>query len=147
MTADGTACVTAYGFAVHDVADSALPPWQAGFRFLIELAALTCWAVVGWHVGGDPARFVLVAALPLAAATLWGTFRVPGDQSASGEAPVAVAGPIRLLLELGVLEGAAVATGLVWRPVIGVVLGVLILVHYVTTPKRVRWLLDQRPPS
>lgn len=124
--------------------DSALGPAQAGFRFLIEVLAITSWAIVGWHLTDGPARLVLVVVLPLAAAVVWGTFRAPGDHSAGG-APVAVPGPVRLVIELDVLLGAAVAVALVRRWTFGVALAVAVLAHYATTMRRVHWLLRQRP--
>lgn len=126
------------------VDDSHLGPVQAGFRFVLELAALAAWAIVGWQLVDGPARVVLAIVLPLVAAVLWGTFRAPGDHSAGG-APVAVPGTVRLIIELDVLLGAAVAVALVANPPFGIVLGVAVLAHYVTTLPRVRWLLRQRP--
>ena len=124
---------------------SALAPAHAAVRFLIEIAALVCWGVAGWHVTGGAMRWVLVVALPVVAAVLWGTFRAPGDHSADGGAPVAVPGTVRLLIELDVLLGAALVVALTWRPVVGMVLAAVVLTHYATTVPRVRWLLRQRP--
>ncbi len=123
---------------------SELSPAQAGFRFLIEMAALVCWGIVGWQLTDSAARWVLVGVLPLVAAAIWGLFRAPDDHSAGGASPVPVPGLVRLLLELDVLLGAAIVTAIVWRPAVGVVLGVAVLVHYAMTMPRVRWLLAQR---
>jgi hypothetical protein len=59
-------------------------------RFLLELAALYAFGRWGWNQRADFMRYVLMIGLPLIAATLWGVFRVPGDASANGNAPVAV---------------------------------------------------------
>lgn len=125
-------------------ATSALPGWSAAYRFLLEMAALIAWGVVGWRAIGGPARYVLAALLPIGAAILWGTFRVPDDESASGDAPIPVTGRARLVLELALLLGAGLAAAAVWRPVVGAVLAALVVVHYATTPRRVRWLLARR---
>ena len=92
---------------VSETSGSELPPVQAGFRFLLEVAALVGWGVVGWHAVGGITRWFLVIALPVAAAAVWGTFRAPGDRSANGGAPVAVRGTVRLVIEFVVLLGAA----------------------------------------
>lgn len=129
---------------VSDVNGSELHPWQAGLRFLVEMAALLCWGIAGWHLTDGTARWILVIVLPFAAALVWGTFRTPDDHSAGGASPVAVPGLVRLFIEFDVLLGAAILTALVWRPVAGVVLGAAVALHYATSPRRVRWLLDQR---
>lgn len=129
---------------VEQANPSELPATQAGFRFLIEIVALVCWGIVGWNVTDSGLRWLLVIALPLAAAFLWGTFRAPDDHSANGESPVPVPGLVRLLIELDVLLGAAFLTAFIWQPWLGIALGTAVIVHYATTFERVRWLLDQR---
>lgn len=132
---------------VGDRNGSELTAAQAALRVLLELGALIGWGVVGWRVTDAGVRWLLVAALPIAAAILWGLFRAPDDHSAGGESPVPVPGLVRLLIELGILLGAAVLVAVVWRPWIGVVLGAAVVFHYVATLGRVRWLLDQRSAS
>lgn len=122
---------------------SELGPAQAGFRFVIEILAITSWAIVGWNLTDRPVRAALAVVLPLVAAVVWGTFRAPGDHGAGG-APVAVPGVVRLIIELDVLLGAAIAVAVVWRWTFGVALGVAVVAHYATTLPRVRWLLRQR---
>jgi hypothetical protein len=129
---------------VTDRPDSELRPGHAAFRFLIELAALSCWALVGWHLADGAARWALAIALPLVAGVVWATFRTPGDHSAGGGAPVAVPGTVRLLIELDVLLGAAIAVGFVRSRTLGVALAAAVVVHYATTLARIRWLLRQR---
>ena len=129
---------------VIDGDGSQLAPGQAAFRFVIELAAIVCWGIVGWHLTDTALRWVLVVVLPFVAAAVWGTFRAPGDHSANGGAPVAVPGVVRLVIELDVLLGAAVLTAVFWRPVVGLLLGVAVVAHYLTTLPRVRWLLRRR---
>lgn len=123
---------------------SALTPAQAGFRFLVELAALVCWAVVGWEVGGDTWGWVLAIGFPTVAASTWATFRVPGDLSAGKGGPIPVPGLVRLVIEVDVLALAAVFAIVVGQVVLGVVVLVAVVVHYLLTLRRVRWLLAQR---
>lgn len=127
-----------------DTDESGLTAAQAAFRFMLELLALASWAIVGWNLTDGAVRWAAVIVLPVVAAGAWGTFRAPGDHSAGGGAPVAVHGAVRLVLELGVLLGAAVAVALVWRWTFGVALAVAVLAHYAATMRRVRWLLQQR---
>ena len=77
------------------------------------------------------------------AAVLWGTFRVDGDAGADNEAPVRVPGTVRLVIELEVLLGGAVAVTWAGETVFGVVLGLLVVAHYATTMDRVTWLVSQ----
>jgi hypothetical protein len=123
---------------------SELTPFQSVFRFAIELTALVCWGISGWQIADGPFRWLLVVALPVVAAAIWGTFRAPDDHSANGQAPIAVPGVVRLCLELDVLLGAAIVTALVWSPTVGIALAVAVVAHYATTVPRIRWLLAQR---
>lgn len=124
--------------------DSALTPAQAGFRFLVEMAALACWAVVGWEVGGDGAGWLLAIGFPVVAASTWATFRVPGDLSAGQGGPIPVPGLVRLVIELDVLALSAVFAIVVGQVVLGVVVLVAIVAHYLLTMRRVRWLVARR---
>jgi hypothetical protein len=117
-------------------------PINLALRFFLEIAALVVMGYWGWQRGGDgPLRFVLALAIPLIAAALWGTFRVPGDP---GGAPVAVAGPIRLLLE------AAFFVFAVWtlydsgNSNLGWIFGIVLLLHYLISYDRIFWLLKNR---
>jgi hypothetical protein len=126
---------------------SALPPHQVVLRLLIEIAALVCWGVVGWNIGSGPMRWVLALLLPILAAIIWVSFRVPGDQSASGEAPVSVPGIVRLFVELDILLGSAIFAILLGADVLGSIVFIAVCVHYLLTIPRVRWLLAQRPTA
>ncbi len=120
---------------------SQLPALQAALRFLIEIAALVCWGWIGWEIAPGGWRWAAAIVLPLIGAIVWATFRAPGDHSAGGGAPVAVPGIVRLLIELGVLGGAAVTVALVGHPIVGLVLGAAIVVHHAATVPRLRWLV------
>lgn len=118
-------------------------PINLGLRFLLELVALYAIGYWGWTAHSGPLRYVLVIGLPLLAAVLWGTFRVPGDASASGQAVVAVPGLVRLAMELALFGGATwglYAAGAVRSALIfGVVTGI----HYALSYDRVIWLLQR----
>ncbi len=123
---------------------SELSPVQSGLRFLIEVAALVSWGIVGWHLAGAPLGWLCSIALPVAGAAMWATLRVPGDASADGGAPIAVPGPVRLLLEVGLLLGAAIAVGAVGQPSAGIALATAFAVHSAATTSRIRWLIARR---
>lgn len=114
--------------------------WNDALRLLLELAALFGLGAGGWSTGQGLWRWVLVIALPLVAAVLWGTFRVPGDP---GPAPVAVPGWLRLALEAAVLGGGAVGLGLAFGPWSGWLYAAVTVSHYLAGVARVRWVLEQ----
>lgn len=118
-------------------------PVNLAFRFALEIAALAAIAVGGYAVGSGVFAWIAAIALPLVAAVVWGTFNVPGDRSRSGEAPVAVTGIIRLIIELGVFVTAVVFVSFV-SPFAALLLGVAVTLHYLLSIDRIRWLLRDR---
>jgi hypothetical protein len=115
-------------------------PLNLAFRFTLEMAALYSIGYWGWTRHDGPWRYLLAFGLPVVAAALWGTFRVPGD----GGAPrVRVSGVVRLLLEAmffgaaawGLFDAGAVRTGLLFSG--------LVLFHYIISYDRIGWLLRQ----
>jgi hypothetical protein len=116
-------------------------PLNLAVRFLLELAALVAIGFWGWSRGEGALRFVLTLGLPLIAAVLWGTFKVPGDSSASGQAPVAIPGVLRLLLELAIFACATWALYDAGAVQFAWILGVVVLVHYAVSYDRVGWLI------
>ena len=114
-----------------------------GLRFLLELAALGAIGLWGWTISTGPFRFVWVWVLPLAAAAVWGIFAVPGDPSRSGKAPVPTSGVLRLALELVFFTGAAYLFYHLQSTTFSIVFVALVLVHYLFSYKRIRWLLKK----
>ena len=115
-------------------------PVNLALRFLLELAALFALGFWGWTEYSGARRIILAIALPLVAAILWGTFRVPGDPK---EAPVAVPGIVRLAYEFVFFGAATWALYAAGRPKWGLILGVIVVVHYLTSYDRISWLLKQ----
>lgn len=116
-------------------------PLNLAFRFLLELAALAALGYWGWTQWSGILRLLFTPGLPLLAAFLWGMFRVPGDASASGKAPLPVPGWLRLLLELALftaatfaLLGAGNAGAARW-------LALAAILHYAISYDRILWLL------
>lgn len=116
-------------------------PINLGVRFILEIAALVAIGYWGWSLATGVVKYLLAVGLPIAAAAAWGVFRVPGDASASGEAPVPVPGLARLVLE------AAFFTLAVWglysngRITLAAILGVVVVIHYLVSYDRIAWLL------
>lgn len=120
----------------------AMASWNLALRLGLEIAALVGLGAAAWSLSSGVVRWLAVIAVPVGAAIVWGVFNVRNDPSRSGEAPVEVAGWVRLSMELIILGGGAVATGIAGGGALGIGFAVLIVVHYVTSRSRVRWLLS-----
>ncbi len=116
-------------------------------RFLLELVAVASFGVFGWRAFDGPWKFLLVVVLPVVAAVVWGAFAVPGDPSRGGQAKIAVSGSARLVIELSVLGGGALALQTAGLPHWGLALAVLVIVYHVLAYDRVVWLLTRDSSS
>jgi O-antigen/teichoic acid export membrane protein len=97
-----------------------------GVRFLLELASLA--ALVAWGLRLDeswPVRLLAGVLLPLAAASCWGLFASPKARFTTAAG--------RLVCEIGLFGGAAVALIATGWPVPGVVLAVVAAASLTTT--------------
>jgi len=118
-------------------------PINLAIRFLLEIAALLAMGVWGWRQSEGWLRFVLGLGIPIILAIVWGTFAVPNDPSRSGAAPIAVPGILRLVIELAIFVFATWAlydlgyTSLSW------ILGIIVVIHYITSYDRILWLVTQ----
>lgn len=115
--------------------------WNLNLRFLLEGVTLIALGFAGWALGAGASEWLLAFALPLAAATIWGSFNVPGDPSRSGKAPVAVPGWLRLIIEVSILAAGLWACLWLWGPTAGALFGLGLVVHYAFSGDRIRWLL------
>lgn len=116
-------------------------PINLTFRFLLEILGLVGLFRLGLELGTGLWKWVLAAGLTFAAMALWATFRVPGDRSASGEAPYSVSGPVRLLIEIVVFGAGAFGwfvTGPDWMA--WAYLSALAL-HHIISYDRIVWLI------
>lgn len=132
-TGEGVAHMSVGGLGFH--------PSMLGLRFLLELAALTCFGVWAWQVTPGALGYVTVVAVPLGVAALWGVFATPGDESRSGRTVVATPGPVRILLELAVFFGGAAALYAAGRHTLAVVFAVVLAVYHLLAWDRAAWLL------
>jgi hypothetical protein len=113
-------------------------------RFVLELCALAASGYWGWSRHRGPLRYLLAVGVPLLLALLWYTFAVPDDPSRSGAAPVPAPGIVRLLLEWGIFGFAAWALFDARQPVLGLILAVVVGVHYAVSYDRIVWLIRKR---
>ncbi len=118
-------------------------PANLALRFLLELAALAGFAVFAWSWASGVWRYLAALAIVVVIGVLWTTFAVPDDPSRSGRAPVPVPGVVRLVFELLVLFGGAVALFLAGHGSMALVLAVLVTVHYGLSMERLAWLLER----
>ena len=110
-------------------------------RFLLELFGLFAFGLFGWQSASGFMRYLLAAALPVMAAVIWGTFRVPNDP---GPAPVSVPGWLRLTIEILFFSCAAVFLFLAGSRILGSILAATFVVLYAISYDRVVWLLTQK---
>ncbi len=115
-------------------------PLNLGLRFLLEIAALAAMGMWGYRLADGWLRYVYVIGIPLLAAVLWGTFRIPNDP---GPAPVAVPGIVRLLLELAFFAFAVWALFQSGYTVPGWIFLIVVSLHYIVSYDRVLWMLKK----
>ncbi len=114
-----------------------MDPVNAIGRFALELVALYGIGRGVWETSESSIAVVAVVGL---AAFVWGRFRVPDDP---GPAPVAVPGVVRLCIEVVVLVGGGVGLASV-HDSLAVAYFIALIVHYATTPRRLRYVLSFR---
>lgn len=119
-----------------------MPRWQLALRFGLELAALTALGVCGYDFAG----VVAAVGLPLVAAVLWGTFAVANEPYRAPNAPVPVAGPVRLAIEALVFGGALVVLALDARWIWFAIFAALLVVHHAGTGDRLSWVFHATRP-
>ncbi|SRR5690554_5624520 len=114
-------------------------PINLAVRFLLEIIALIALGLWGWRTNEGALRIVWAIGAPLIAALLWGVFRVPNDP---GNAPVAIPGWLRLLLELIFFTSAVLALRAAGSPLPATLLAAIIILHYLISYDRILWLLQ-----
>lgn len=118
-------------------------PLNLALRFVLEMAALVAMMLWGWGIGDGFMQYVAAISVPLIAAILWGTFNVPSDPSRSGNAPVAVPGIVRLILELTFFTLAAWMLRDLGQIGLSGLFSLAAIVHYLFSYKRLSWLLSR----
>lgn len=116
-------------------------PANLGFRFILEILSLIGVFRLGLNLGDGGLAWVYGFGFTVAAMVLWATFRVPGDKSAKGDAPFAVTGKTRILIEVAVFGAGTYGwfvsgpRWLAWSYTVGVA------IHFILSYDRLGWLL------
>lgn len=116
--------------------------WNLALRFGLEIGALVGLGTAAWSNSTGATRWVTVIVVPVVAAAVWGIFNVLNDPSRSGEAPVEVAGWVRLAIELMILGGGAFALSITGGRLLGVGFALVVTIHYAASWSRVQWLIS-----
>lgn len=116
-------------------------PINLAARFILEMGALFSLGYWGWSIETGVLRFVLAFLIPALAAAMWGLFRVPGDASHSGDAPIRVPGFIRLMIEALLFSSATWAFYNLGHVQVALIFGLVVIVHYLLSWDRILWLL------
>ena len=117
-------------------------PINLTVRFLLEIAMLLVLGWWGWHLTEPWVRYIAAPGLPLAAATLWGIFRIPNDPK---PAPVEIPGIVRLLLESVLFGSAACALYDLGHTTLSIVMAVIVVIHYFVSYDRTWVMLRNKP--
>jgi hypothetical protein len=115
-------------------------PINLTLRFLLELSALFSMGLWGWHNGDGFLRYVFAIGIPIIAATIWGTFRVPNDP---GSAPVAIPGILRLAYEFIFFGFAAWALIDTNNVKLGWEMAIIVIIHYIISYDRIFWMIKK----
>lgn len=118
-------------------------PINLAVRFLLEIISLIVIGLWGWKQSDHWVRYVLAIGLPVVAALIWGIFAIANDPSRSGNAPVPVSGIVRLCIEFLFFGLAVWALHSMKSNQLSLVLGVLVVVHYLISYDRIFWLLSK----
>ena len=113
-------------------------------RFLMEMASIFTFGIWGYSLSDNGNRIPLAILFPLLFALLWGIFAVKDDPSRSGKTVVRTPGALRLLLELALFGSASCMLFELGYTTAGWILGGLVILHYIISFDRIRWLLKQK---
>lgn len=113
-------------------------PINAAVRLVCELLTVYGIGAGAWVLTDS---IVAAVALPVVAATVWGVFRVPDDP---GAPPVAVPGPVRLVIEAALFGGGALGLWAALGAPTGLAFALIVVVHYATARERLRYVWSCR---
>jgi Protein of unknown function (DUF2568) len=111
-------------------------PINLGLRFALEIIALGALAWWGRSSAPGSTGLLLACLIPLAAATIWGVFRIPEEAGRSGKVPVPVSGWLRLVIELVYFSLAALAFRAVGAIGWSLAFASIVILHYAVSWNR-----------
>ncbi len=109
---------------------------------LLEIALWMSFGWIGWSVANGRSRSLFAIGFAAAAILMWGLFRTPGMPPAGKPGVIPTAGPVRLILEVGLFLLAGYGlwmTGYRW---VAETLWTFAALIYILSFSRIRWLLD-----
>ncbi|WP_119027016.1 YrdB family protein [Bacillus velezensis] len=112
-------------------------------RFALEIAALISIGVFAWTHFNGFFKYVLTLVLPIVVMIIWSVFAVPNDPSRNGQTVIAVNGITRLILELMIFAIAIVTLYFSDLKPVSISFLCLIILHYIFSAERIKWLLNQ----
>lgn len=116
-------------------------PLKLALHFILELVGLFAFGYWGFTVYDGILEWLLGIGVPVAAAAVWGVFRVPNDGGPGGDPVVKVSGIVRLLIEAAFFGGATVAFYAAGQPNTALIFGVIVVIQYATSWDRIMRLL------
>lgn len=115
-------------------------PLNLTLRFALAVLMLI---VLGWW-GYNAHGIAWAHLLPILAMSLWVMFATRYDPSRSGKAVVPTPGILCLVLELGLFTVAVLACYADGYSTQGLILAIVVVLHYLFLLDRLSWLLKQR---
>ncbi|MBZ0181594.1 MAG: YrdB family protein [Melioribacteraceae bacterium] len=112
-----------------------------GVRFLLELAAIVSMAVWSWGLSDSWIRFLIAPGITITLAAIWATFTVPNDGGRTSKSLITTPGIIRFIIELLIFTFAIWTLYDMSLEILSIVIGAILLLHYLLSYKRVLWLL------
>jgi len=109
-------------------------------RFFLELITWIGPGLWAWHFYEGALAYLFALLLPVLMISLWGIFNVPNDPSRSGKAPIAVAGKIRLLIELLEFTIGLWAWYASGYATFSYILLALLIIHHLLLKDRLIWI-------
>jgi len=112
-------------------------------RFILEMITLFMAGWWGWTMPQDFYRYILTIGMPVLLAIIWGVFAVKNDPSRSGKTVVNTPGWVRLIIEFLFFAFGTWIFYNTGKADIALLFAVIVLLHYVFSLDRIKWLLKQ----
>jgi hypothetical protein len=119
--------------------DFSYHPFNLAIRFILECIGWYAYGLLGYHLAGWGAALLL----SFLSIFYWAAFAVRNDPSRSGKTLVAVSGRTRIVLELLFFLAAGWILLANHDPVFGMGFIILVFLHNLFSPVRLKWLWEQ----
>ncbi|MCK8098918.1 hypothetical protein C7B63_02245 [Bacillus halotolerans] len=114
-------------------------------RFALEIVALISIGVFAWtHFNFNGyLKYVVTLVLLIVVMIIWSVFAVSNDPSRNGQTVIAVNGVTRLVIEFMIFIMAVAALYFSNLKTVSIIFLCLIILHYIFSVERIKWLLNQ----